>query len=273
MRRGPRRWLGVPWRLLRRDRRPGVTILMYHRVGGGTPLEVDIPARRFVRQLAYLRRRFRIVSLDEVLALARPGAREVREELLVLTFDDGYQEMYSVVFPLLRRYGVPAAMYLPTAYVEDQRPMDWGHLAALPEALRPRPLTWAQAREMLHSGLVTIGSHTHGHLDCSRAGAAEIREEVERSNALLTERLGAPPRHFCYPFGRASAVARAVVARHYDTAVVQGFARIDRAAMDPFDLPRIPITQSDGYWLFRLKLALADYPPLGSPGALTGSKA
>lgn len=260
LRRGPRRWLVVPWRLVIRDRRPGVTILMYHRIGGNTALEVDLPTRVFARQLAYLKRHYRVVSLEDALALARPGAPPLREDLLVLTFDDGCVEMHAVVLPLLRRWNIPATMYLPTAYVEEQRPLDWGHLALLPERQRPRPLTWAQADEMLRSGLVTIGAHTHTHLNCAAAAAEEIRHEIEVSNGLLAQRLGITPSHFCYPYGPTSAAARAVVAGYYDTAVVQGFARLDATVFDPLDLPRIPVSQSDGYWLFRLKLSFVDFP-------------
>jgi len=253
------KWARLSLRLLAADRRPAVYVLMYHRVGGGTTAEIDLPVDLFVRQLEYVRRRYRIVSLD-ALADLRTGA--VPENAVVLTFDDGHAEMYSVVLAVLRRFEAPATIYLPTAYIEDQRPFDWGHYTTLPESQRPRPLSWDQARILLASGLITVGAHTHTHLDLARAAPLEIEREITQANALLASRLGIRTRHFAYPFGRVSPAARALVDRTYDTAVVGGSARNLSAALSLKELYRMPVSASDGYWLFRLRLStLPGRPP------------
>lgn len=254
------KWARLPLRLLSVDRRPGVVILTYHRVGGGTPLEIDLPAPLFARQLQYLRRRYRIISLDALPELS--DAASSRQDLLVLTFDDGYAEMQSVVLPLLQRYGVPATVYLPTAYLEEQRPFDWGNYQAEPEHRRPRPLTWAQVRDLQASGLVTIGAHTHTHLDLSAATAQAVQQEVALADKVLMRRLGLRPRHFAFPFGRSSAAARRIIDSRYETAAVVGWAKNPRDALDPRRLWRIPVSRSDGYWLFRFRLMTlaADVP-------------
>jgi len=268
------RWARVPLQLLTRDRRPGVTILMYHRVGGGTSRQLDLPAELFARQLDYLRRRYRIVSLDDLLDAAREQPPIGTRDLLVLTFDDGYAEMHSVVLPLLRRFNLPATLYLPTAYIEEQRPIDWGRYQELPAALRPRPLTWAQVRELQASGFFTIGAHTHTHLNLTAATPEEIEREIRQSNALLLERLGLRVRHFAYPYGRGSAGAREVVARFYETATVQGFLKIAFARLDPTHLPRVPVSTSDGFWFFRLRLSALPSRPRrhGNGNMPTGSR-
>ena len=62
-------------------------------------------------------------------------------------------------------------------------------------------------------------------------------------------------RHFAYPYGRSSPAAAQFVRRFYETAAVQGFAKIPYARLDPGDLPRIPVSVSDGFWFFRLRLS------------------
>lgn len=249
-----RKWIRLPARWLLRERRPGVTMLMYHRVGGGTPSEIDLPMSMFIRQLEYVRRRFRIVSLDTVERLIRTGS-SVQTDLLVLTFDDGYEEMYSTVLPVLLRYRIPAILYLPTAYIGKRREIDWGHHQRMEARHRPDPMTWTQVRALLQSGLITIGAHTHTHADLSVAPLEKIRDEFECSNALFRQHLGIEVRHFAYPFSRTSPAAQALVPNYYHTAVVGGSVKNPFPELNLYALQRVPVSQSDGFWLFRLRLA------------------
>ena len=64
------------------------------------------------------------------------------------------------------------------------------------------PLTWPQIREMVASGLITMGAHTHRHLILSRCRPETLREELATSNQILAEALGSPPSLFAYPNGK-----------------------------------------------------------------------
>jgi peptidoglycan/xylan/chitin deacetylase (PgdA/CDA1 family) len=64
-----------------------------------------------------------------------------------------------------------------------------------------RSLDWAQVREMLASGLVEIGAHTHSHVILSRARADTVEQELRHSRQLIEEHTGRAPRLFCYPNG------------------------------------------------------------------------
>lgn len=65
-----------------------------------------------------------------------------------------------------------------------------------------RPLTWKQITTMAASGLIDIGNHTHSHWVLSGCTTAQQRDEIETAHGLLSELLGATPRHFCYPNGQ-----------------------------------------------------------------------
>ncbi|MDQ7827858.1 MAG: polysaccharide deacetylase family protein [Armatimonadota bacterium] len=241
----------LPYGLAFGERRPGIVILVYHRVGGGTRREIDLPVETFARQVAYLAARCRVVSLEEALALGRNGATPPGD-VLVLTFDDGYRETYDHVFPILHRYRLPATVYVATAYVEQGRPFDFGvqRWADAPG----RPLTWSQLREMTSSGLITVGSHTHTHADLSVVPLPAVREELRRSQELIEERLGQPVRHFAYPWGRWRPEVRGVVGERFQSAVRGGCGKNPYGALDPLALWRQPVQRSDGLWFFRARL-------------------
>ena len=76
----------------------------------------------------------------------------------MLTFDDGFEDVYHNAFPLMKERGLPFTLYLTTNPIETGEPLD----PRYPEA---KPLTWDQINEMAGTGLVTIGAHTHTHPD------------------------------------------------------------------------------------------------------------
>ncbi len=269
------RWGALPYRVLRRDRRPGAIILLYHRVGGHTRSEIDMAARMFERQMRYVRRHYQVVSLDELVRICAQGAApHASRDILAVTFDDGYVETYTVAYPILRRYEIPATVYVPAMYVEEGRPMDFGAFRSMDPARRPRPLTWNQAAEMVRSGLVTIGGHTNTHADLSRTPVSEARRELVDSDRLIESRLGERPRHFAYPWGRWSPDTHALVSSRYDSSALGGPGRNPRVGLDPLRLWRYPIIQSDGFWLFRARLAslpARQFAPL-SQGVAPGTR-
>ena len=242
----------IPYGVFFRERRPGLIILGYHRVGGGTGSDIDLPIAEFARQMAYLRKHYTLVPMDAIIS------RSVREDLstqvdaVAVTFDDGFREIYDLAFPVLQEYQIPATIYLATRYIEAQEPFDFGTFGQ--SGHRPYPLTWVQVREMVESGLITAGAHTHGHADLTRLPAGLVRDELERCRQLIADRVGSVPRHFAYPWGRLTPPVRLTVGEYFRTAVRGGCGKNPFGTFDSLALWRRPIQQSDASWLFRLKL-------------------
>ncbi len=245
--------LGVlPHGMLFRDRRRGLIILIYHRIGGSTGSPIDVPADTFARQMAFLRERHTTVSLDAVIDGTLAGGGTGKTDLVAVTFDDGHRDIFEHAFPILMKYRIPATIYLATQYVETQRPFDFGAYAA--GGARPQPLTWPQVRDMAASPLIQIGGHTHSHVDLTRLPAGAMRDEVERNRRMIEDRIGTTPRHFAYPWGRFSPSAKAIVGESFATAVRGGCKKNPYGHLDALALWRTPIQQADGFWFFRLKL-------------------
>ena len=114
-------WSGLPWGYARLRRRVQATILMYHSVPGPEAAPWIDPANAmapevFARQMEFLARRRRVISLSALVNELRAGA-EPHSGTVVITFDDGYRDTLDVAAPILASHGLPATLYLPTALV------------------------------------------------------------------------------------------------------------------------------------------------------------
>ncbi|CAN5216980.1 hypothetical protein BH23ACT9_BH23ACT9_10990 [soil metagenome] len=130
----------------------GLTTLIYHRVGGGTPDERDCATADFAAQCRVLARH-RVVSLDQALAELADGDDRPK---VVLTFDDGFADVESTALPLLREHGLPFTLYVATGYIGGEMHWDGSTAKASGAAL-----SWAQLETLAADSLCTIGNHTH----------------------------------------------------------------------------------------------------------------
>jgi peptidoglycan/xylan/chitin deacetylase (PgdA/CDA1 family) len=109
-------------------------VLMYHRVVEPSDASVDNPSvisatpESFERQLLHLAERYSVVSTEQVLAAVR-HEQPLPERAVLLTFDDGYRDFGEIAWRILRRYGMPALLFVPTSYPDAQREFWWDRLA------------------------------------------------------------------------------------------------------------------------------------------------
>lgn len=176
------------------------------------------------------------ISLGDVEA-ARLGKRPLPEHAILITFDDGYRSLYTRVFPLILAFNIPVVSALVGAWVDA--PMNATVHYGDHDVPRANFVSWEEAEEMAHSGLVEFASHSYDLHRAVRANpqgnelaaawariyrpgrgyesADEFRQRITadlaRSSELLTDRLDQRPRAIVWPFGRYNAtdieVARA----------------------------------------------------------------
>lgn len=99
------------WPKIRRFAGSKFGILCYHRVGTeGVPLFSRLDPRVFEVQMEYVRKHYRLIPLGQLCGEIANG--DAVQPTLAITFDDGYRDLYTHAFPVLRKYEIPATIYL-----------------------------------------------------------------------------------------------------------------------------------------------------------------
>ncbi len=117
-------------------RSPWLTILTYHRVEDPKRERaldtdvIDVTPEEFDAQLATVKRYFDVVRLEEVRAFFNGGAKLPPNPALI-TFDDGYRACHDVAMPILRRHGLPAVVFVATAYLTERKLYWWDRISWL----------------------------------------------------------------------------------------------------------------------------------------------
>jgi peptidoglycan/xylan/chitin deacetylase (PgdA/CDA1 family) len=226
----------------------GVVVLLYHRVGGGSALEIDLDPPRFDDQIAAVASG-RVLPLGNALEeLAAPVAGgPAPESAIVVTFDDGTADFAEVALPILVRHHVPATLYLATDFVEG---------GASSFSAGARAISWSGLRDACSTGLVSIGSHTHSHRLLDRTLPSDAADELDRSIDLIGSNLGTAPLDFAYPKAvPGSADVARLVRERFRSAALAGTRVNPFGTTDPYRLARSPIQVSDGMQFFDKKLA------------------
>lgn len=229
---------------------PGCSFLIYHSVAGDLDFELDLPLTLFRRQLEFLAQAGSVVSYDDALHSLR-SKPQTEADKVVLTFDDGFVNFYTHVFPILQQLGLPATLFVTTGFVETGIPYPILHHSACAEI---KPVTWDMLGEMANSGLVTIGAHTHTHVYLDNEPADKVSEELAIPLELFRQRLGLDVRHFAYPKALWNPTVEKLVANYYATAVIGGGCKATPNGFNPYRIPRVPIRCSDGWFFFLAKL-------------------
>ena len=187
-------------------------ILMYHGITGDPSKtgEYFITADTFEKDLKWLRDHgYTTISVKQLADYAKNGAR-LPEKPVLLTFDDGYRNNYTLAFPLLQKYNAKAVISLIGS--ESDLSSDTVYRG---DADTGGNITWGEAALMVQSGLVEIGNHTYDlHRNKGgRKGADKLKGESDESyrkvlmedlghnQDLIAAATGQPALLFAWPFG------------------------------------------------------------------------
>ncbi len=193
--------LYIVWRIVwgyTPDSLPGV--LAYHKV---TRFEFGgnwMTPSRFASQLdALIDGGYRFIG-EEAFLETIYGSRTGSPKEVLLTFDDGYQELIEYAVPQLERRSIPALIFIVSSFagLENRWELDW-------PGRRFTHMSWDEAADLAGRGF-SFGSHTRTHRDLSRLTLEEVREELVLSRSEIEIKLGLTVESLSYPFGRLNRV-------------------------------------------------------------------
>lgn len=205
----------------------GLTIISYHEIAAPedalTPTYAVTPTM-FVRHIDWLRNNgFEFVSVGQVVA-SLAGRQTLPQKAVLLTFDDGYRSVVDHAWPMLKMLRIPSLHAVVTGWQESAGTVDFDGRPVPRDAF----MSWQQLRQMQATGLVEVASHSHdlhrgiagdpygsrrpatttrsfdrntGRYETEDAYMRRVRTDLDRSAAIIADRLGRRPRVIVWPYG------------------------------------------------------------------------
>ena len=228
--------------------RPGLRVLMYHRVARLDAYDqLTVTPERFEQQMRLLAGRRKVVGLVEGLRALRAGT--LAGPAVAVTFDDGYLDNLVEAAPILQRHGIAATVFVTTRFCDQTA----AHPRYAPGGARLH-LDWDEVSRLASLPGVEIGSHTLSHPYLPRLSDSQARQEIEASRRCIGERIGREVRAFCYPSGDVGEREARLAREAGYEAAVSVCPGLNRAGFDPMLVRRTEVTQRDDERAFALKL-------------------
>jgi peptidoglycan/xylan/chitin deacetylase (PgdA/CDA1 family) len=208
-------------------------------------------------QLDYLvEQRYYFATLDEVVKYVKAEIT-LPEKTIAITFDDGFQDNNRYAFPVLKKRGIKATIFINTGFIGKRLSVDeaFGAIAPHRKDVFHQFLSWDEIIEMSNNG-IDFEPHTHTHAYLTAITESEMEREIKLSKDIIEERLNKMAKHFSYPYGKYNEKVCDVVRKmgFESTWAVRPYNV--KPKMDLYTLPR---KGSGNMPLERFKTIISDY--------------
>jgi peptidoglycan/xylan/chitin deacetylase (PgdA/CDA1 family) len=206
-----------------------VVCFIYHRFGDSRYPSTNTPVKDFEAHLAYLKKNnFQLLTFSEAIEYLQSD--KPARKTAVITIDDAYKTFYERGLPLLKKYSIPATLFINTKTVGGGDYMNW---AQLEDAIKHK---------------VEIGNHTHSHDFFLNQSAATryktFKDEIELSQTIISEKLNMKPIVFSYPYGEFDTKMKDIVKEVGFIAAAAQNSGVMYSGDDLFECPRFPMSES-----------------------------
>lgn len=165
-----------------------IPVLCYHRFDHKkSPDKITVSEETFNRQMAYLKNNgYTPLTLRQYSDFIDSRRRPPQKSLLI-TIDDGLKSVKSIAYPILKKYGFPAVLFVNTDTIQTKQ--------------NPPTLNWDDLRELRDSGLFEIESHSASHNDLTKISGERLSKEIDDSRRIIKSMLGITTDFLAYPYG------------------------------------------------------------------------
>jgi len=225
-----------------------VTILCYHSVlstdepATHDPHKQHIPLGLFLDHLSYLQNNYRVISLNEFVK-ARRDHRRLPDYSVVLTFDDGFEDFFTVAAGHLAQRNLPATIFVITDRADGSLPPNGESF-----------LSWQEVQKLAASG-TQVGSHTCSHPALLNLSFDEVRRELADSQTAILNHMTEADVPLSYPYGQTSAeISKLARSLGYSCAIT-GALGPNGSDADLFALSRTVIASNDDVATFAARVS------------------
>jgi len=253
----------------------GIPVLMYHHVNPEGNF-INVAPHLFESQIKHLKEGgYTALNTTDLWEIFN-GARIPPDKPVVVTFDDGWLDNWLFAFPILKKYGIKAVIFVVTSRIHEKGKRmrsDEGPVNGLPShkecqrmvgsgSAQEVMLSWEEIREMENTGLIDIQSHTHTHRRWDKLypdhkeRMTVLNEELKRSKEVIENKLQKQCHALCWPWGKYNK-------EYVDIALSLGYKLLfttekgtNTAASEPWRIRRIVIGNINNF-TFRKKLIIS----------------
>lgn len=212
----------------------GVPILIYHAIDN-TAFGVEdifVKTAQFYKQMQYLHEHgYATLTFDEIRNYYK------YKKPVLITFDDGYEDVYKNAYPVLKKFNMKATMFLIAGQIGQ-----------------PYYLTRKEIREM--SKNFSFQSHTYHHSELDKMGSEQIEQECMKSKDIIEKITGKPVDTLSFPYGRYNRNVVRIAAKYYKYCVTTHYG-IYNNTDTPYEINRIYVTHSENLYDFVQSLRFA----------------
>ena len=233
----------------------GVMILLYHRIHPELPEHpLIIRPEQFQDQMQFLASKPQVYDFVRLRDFERDPERFFDQKStptkVIITLDDGYRDNYLYAFPVLKKYQLPATIFLTTDLVNTDQTFKRY------EDVKERDmLNMAEIREMIKAG-ISFGGHTCSHPHLPQLSEEDQKREIINSLHALKELVPEPGRvaTFCYPYGEYNEITLRIVQEAGCPCALSVRQGVNQKGVSMLELKRVEISGLDSMKSFEYKV-------------------
>lgn len=182
-----------------------------------------------------LQKGYDFVSMDEVYDSVS-GRKWCKSKFIAVTLDDGYEDNYSIAYPIFKKYNIPFCIYIAESYITgDKKAIDVVDFKMLREE---------HIVELSNEPLCTLGGHTKSHVHLSSLNINEQKNEIVECNTWMEKLIGKPIQHFAFPYGDYNIETLSILKECDIKCSVAAWGGGVRKTGSVYDIPRVLVTEN-----------------------------
>jgi peptidoglycan/xylan/chitin deacetylase (PgdA/CDA1 family) len=230
--------------------RNGVRVLMYHKVVTANSDFLSVTTAQFEAQLAYLKsKNYQFITAQNLLDFYIDN-KPLPTKPLLITFDDGYLNNLELAYPILKKHGAKATIFIPTFFVGKENEWDNGN----------DKIMSVEQLKNLGPSVFELALHSHKHQNYAGLSVGDIAEDVAQNVSFFKQNNLSYTPVFAYPYGgRPENEVKNKMISVFKMMGVKAAFRIGNRVNsfkinDLYELNRIDVRGSDGFWVFKWKV-------------------
>ena len=218
-----------------------IPVLLYHSISDDNS-KMSLNLNTFENQIMYLKKNdYTSINFDEI--------DQNKKKQIIITFDDGYKDVFVNALPILKKYEFKATCFFVTNLIGQDNSWDIKNKNFSKKEI----MNLNDINQWISSGM-DIGSHSHNHLDLTKISEKNLLNELEFSRKILEDSFNINNDIFCYPYGKVNQNVYTLTKKIYSKAVTTNRSRYDSYKHDLHLIPRIDMGKNFSSLKLYLKL-------------------